>query len=236
MDLFEAIEARRSIRKYTGEPVPDELLEKVLKAARVAPSTSNTQSWKFRVVTDAGTRKKLKELAFGQKFVEEAPVVIACCLDFEAFADRGKRTLELVLKGRVRPSLEMMLRSVRGGRDKEFDPERVIVNGAINVSIAVEHMALAATALGLGTCWVRAFEAAKVEELLGHPGDLQGAGDADARLPGPVSAGAPPQNPLGYRNMNGVRPLSFRSAHSQHVEHVDNETKVTPDPYSASSS
>ncbi len=169
MDLFEAIEARRSVRKYTAEPVPDELVRKVLEAARIAPSTSNTQSWKFKVVTDPSTRDRLRELAFNQRFVSEAPVVIACCLDFEAFAERGRRTLELVLKGRVRPSLEMMLRSVRGGRDKELDPERVIVNGAINVSIATEHMALAATALGLGTCWVRAFEAGKVEELLGVP-------------------------------------------------------------------
>lgn len=169
MDLFEAIEARRSVRKYRDEPVPRELIDRVLEAARVAPSTSNTQSWKFDIVTDPETKKKLRELAYGQKFVEEAPVVIACCLDFEAFAERGKRTLELVIKGKVRPSLEMMLRSVRGSRDKEFEGERVIVNGAINVAIATEHMALAATALGLGTCWVRAFEAALVEELLGIP-------------------------------------------------------------------
>jgi len=169
MDLFEAIEARRSVRKYRDEPVPRELIDRVLEAARVAPSTSNTQSWKFDIVTDLETKKRLRELAYGQKFVEEAPVVIACCLDFEAFAERGKRILELVLKGKVRPSLETMLRSMRGSRDKELDPERVIVNGAINVAIATEHMALAATALGLGTCWVRAFEAAPAEELLGIP-------------------------------------------------------------------
>ena len=169
MDVFDAIETRRSIRKYQDKPVPPDLIDKVLEAARIAPSTSNTQSWKFKVVTDPETRKRLRELAFNQKFVEEAPAVIACCLDFEAFKDRGKRTLELVVRGSVRPSLEMMLHSVRGSRNKELDPERVLVNGAINVSIATEHMALAATALGLGTCWVRAFQAPAVEELLGIP-------------------------------------------------------------------
>ncbi len=169
MDLFEAIETRRSVRKYRDEAVPRELIDRVLEAARVAPSTSNTQSWKFDVVTDPETKKQLRGFAYGQKFVEEAPVVIACCLDFEAFAERGKRTLELVLKGKVRPGLEMMLRQVRRSKDKELDPERVIVNGAINVAIATEHMALAATALGLATCWVRAFEAARVEELLEIP-------------------------------------------------------------------
>lgn len=169
MDVFEAIEKRRSIRKYKDTPVPGELIEKLLEAARLSPSTSNTQSWKFKVVTDPHTRKRIRELAYGQKFVEQAPAVIACCLDFDAFAQKGRRTLELVLKGKVRPSLEMMLRSVVGTKDKEFDPERVVINGTINVAIAGEHMALAATALGLGTCWVRAFDAPEVEGILDLP-------------------------------------------------------------------
>ena len=204
MDLFEAIEARRSVRKYRDEPVPRELIDRVLEAARVAPSTSNTQSWKFDIITEPETKKKLRELAYGQKFVEEAPVVIACCLDFEAFAERGKRTLELVLKGKVRPSLEMMLRSVRGGRDKELEGERVIVNGAINVAIATEHMALAATALGLGTCWVRAFEAAPVEELLGIPEGCKVLVLLTLGYPA-QSPPARPRKPLPDILINGVR-------------------------------
>lgn len=172
MDVLEAIEARRSIRRYRDEPVPEDLISRILEAARLAPSTSNTQSWKFKVVTDAVMRRRLKESAFGQKFVEEAPVVIACCLDLEAFGERGKQTLKLLLRG-VRPSLEMALRFVRPGKSREFDPERVIINGVINVSIATEHMALAACALGLGTCWVRAFDAPAVEELLEMPDGLK---------------------------------------------------------------
>ena len=169
MDTIEAIEKRRSIRRYSGKEVPAELLDRLLEAARLAPSTSNTQSWKFKVVTDPDARKALREAAYGQKFVERAPAVIACCLDFNAFEERGKRTLELVVKGAVRPSLEMVLRTVRGGKDREFDPERVVINGVMNVSIAAEHIVLAATSLGLGTCWVRAFEAAEVERVVGVP-------------------------------------------------------------------
>jgi nitroreductase len=168
MDLFEAIESRRSIRKYTDEPVPDELLDKVLDAARLAPSTSNTQSWKFKVVRDPETRARIREGAYGQKFIEQAPVVIACCIDFDGFKDRGKQTLKLVMRG-VRPSLEMILRSVKGSKDKEFSPERIVINGTMNVTIAVEHMTLAAAALGLGTCWVRAFDPTVVSEILGLP-------------------------------------------------------------------
>ena len=146
-------------------------MDQVLEAARIAPSSSNTQSWKFKVVTDPTTRKRLRDIAFGQRFVEEAPVVIACCLDFGAFKERGRQTLKLIVRG-VRPSLEMVLRSVRGSKDKDFDPERVVINGTINVAIAVEHMILQAHSLGLGTCWVRAFDPSAAAEILNLPDDV----------------------------------------------------------------
>jgi nitroreductase len=171
MDVFEAIEARRSIRRFKNQPVPDELIDKVLEAARIAPSTSNTQSWKFLVVKDPETRRLIRDSAYGQRFIEQAPVVIACCVDFEAFKERGRQTLKLLMRG-VRPSLEMILRSVRGSKDKDFDPERVVINGTMNVTIAVEHMILAAEALGLGTCWVRAFDAEGVAKALDLPENL----------------------------------------------------------------
>jgi nitroreductase len=169
VETLEAMQKRRSIRRYRPDAIPDEHLGKLLDAARIAPSTSNTQSWKFKVVTDRETRQKIREAAYGQRFVEEAPAVIACCIDFDAFKERGKQTLRLVLTGKVRPSLEMMLRAVRGGKDAEFDPERVVINAVMNVTIAAEHIVLAATSLGLGTCWVRAFEAPEVERILELP-------------------------------------------------------------------
>jgi len=169
MEVFEAIEKRRSIRKYKDDPIPEDLMNRLLEAARLAPSSSNTQSWKFKVITDLETRKKLKGLALGQKFVEEAPAVIACCVDFNAFGERGKEVLKLVLSGAVRPSVSQIMQTVRRGKGAGSDTERVVVNGVINVSIATEHIALAATDLGLGTCWIRAFDADGVEELLALP-------------------------------------------------------------------
>jgi nitroreductase len=169
MEVFEAIEKRRSIRKYKDDPIPEDLMNRLLEAARLAPSSSNTQSWKFKVITDLETRKKLKGLALGQKFVEEAPAVIACCVDFNAFGERGKEVLKLVLSGAVRPSVSQIMQTVRRGKGAGSDTERVVVNGVINVSIATEHIALAATEVGLGTCWIRAFDADGVEELLALP-------------------------------------------------------------------
>ena len=59
MDVFEAIANRRSIRAYKNEPVPADALDKILEAARIAPSAGNRQEYKFIVVTDEATRKAL---------------------------------------------------------------------------------------------------------------------------------------------------------------------------------
>jgi nitroreductase len=79
MEVFHAILGRRSIRNYLDKPVEDEKLLKVLEAARWAPSSRNTQPWTFIVVKNEETRKKLKELAYGQDFVHQAPVVLVVC-------------------------------------------------------------------------------------------------------------------------------------------------------------
>jgi len=79
VDLYEAIMSRRSIRSYEDKPVPEDVLRRVLEAGRAAPSARNMQEWKFVVVRDAEVRMKLSEAANGQKFVAEAPVVIAAC-------------------------------------------------------------------------------------------------------------------------------------------------------------
>jgi nitroreductase len=80
MDVFEAIEKQRSTRNYEPTPVPKEKLEKILEAARLAPSASNLQPWHFIIVTDAEKRKALSGGMFA-KFLKQSPVVIAACGD-----------------------------------------------------------------------------------------------------------------------------------------------------------
>lgn len=79
MDLMQAIRARRSIRSFLDRPVEEEKLLAVLEAGRLAPSARNMQDWKFIVVKDAATRRRLAVAARDQKFVGQAPVVIAAC-------------------------------------------------------------------------------------------------------------------------------------------------------------
>jgi len=168
LEVMEAVDRRRSIRRYQERPVPQEMIDEVLEAARLAPSASNLQTWKFKVVTDRDTRGALRQAAFNQKFIEQAPVVIVACTDFEAYGERAKRTRELLRSGTVRPNLSMLLRYVRPQKEGDME-ERDLINAVINVAIAVENMALAAASLGLGTCWVRAFQPERVAEILSLP-------------------------------------------------------------------
>lgn len=79
MDVMEAIIGRKSIRSFLERPVEDEKLNAVLDAGRLAPSARNLQDWRFIVVRDPATRKRLAEAARNQEFVGQAPVVIAAC-------------------------------------------------------------------------------------------------------------------------------------------------------------
>ena len=152
MDLYEAIKSRYSVRSYLNKPVEQEKLDRVLEAARMAPSGSNRQSWRFVVVREAETRRKLVRACSDQTFVGQAPVVIA------AVGLTPDRVMSCDVPG---------------------DP--------VDVAIALEHVALASTAEGLGTCWIGAFNQDQVRALLGIP--------ADAKVIGVMTLGYPADHP-----------------------------------------
>jgi len=83
MDVFEAIRGRHSARAYLPDRIPEDKLEKILEAARLAPSSGNIQPWHFIVVTDPQKRKELSRGRFA-KFLTESPVVLVGCGDKKA--------------------------------------------------------------------------------------------------------------------------------------------------------
>lgn len=78
MDALEAIRTRRSIRRYTGDPIPREDLETIVDAGRLAPSGHNEQPWDFIVVTD---RAMINQLKIAANWMDKAGAVIAVVLD-----------------------------------------------------------------------------------------------------------------------------------------------------------
>lgn len=127
-DLFSVIRSQRAQRAFTDEPVPDEVVERVLEAATFAPSAENTQPWVFIVVRDADARARIGELnrraweGGGREFsrprltpevfakveagatggIADAPVLVVVCGD-------TSRCVEAVLEASVWPSVQNLL-------------------------------------------------------------------------------------------------------------------------------
>jgi nitroreductase len=78
MDFYEVIQGRRSVRKYKTDPVDDDKLQRILNAARLAPSAANRQPISFIVVRDDKIKRKLKD-AYSQEWFYTAPVIICAC-------------------------------------------------------------------------------------------------------------------------------------------------------------
>jgi nitroreductase len=79
VDFYEVVRTRRSIRSYRPDPVPDDVLKRVLEAARISPSGSNRQPWKFIIVKNKELKRKLAVACHNQMFIAEAPIVIVAC-------------------------------------------------------------------------------------------------------------------------------------------------------------
>jgi nitroreductase len=81
VDVAEAIAARKSVRAYLDTPVDEDVLLRLMEAARLAPSARNVQEWRFVAVRDRGMRERIAVDAAGQPFIAEAPVLLACCAE-----------------------------------------------------------------------------------------------------------------------------------------------------------
>lgn len=94
MDVLEAVKGRRSMRAFKNQDVPAEIVEKLIDAARWAPSAGNIQPWEFIIVRKPRIKRRLVEAALDQVFIEEAPVVIVVCANevrsSQGYGVRGK--------------------------------------------------------------------------------------------------------------------------------------------------
>ena len=173
LTVWEAITMRRSIRKFTPDDVPPEMIDQMLEAARLAPSGSNRQPWRFLVVKDKNVKKELRRICLNQQFVEEAPVVIVCFGDTERYSRdaRRKRRKEFAESGAAATlSGNFADPEYIAYLDSQPSPprEELLTPITANTFIAIEHLVLMATALGLGTCWVGAFgDSSELNRLFG---------------------------------------------------------------------
>ena len=100
MDVFESIRRRRTIRDFKPDPVPDDVVHRILQAARWAPSSSNTQPWHFIVVRNPDTIAELGSICTQGTFIGQAPLAIAVVMGEtrrpQLDAGRALQQMELV--------------------------------------------------------------------------------------------------------------------------------------------
>lgn len=173
MKVFEAISKRRSIRKFKTTPLSEHQIQMLIEAARLAPSGSNVQPWRFIIIKDKMLKCGLREASHEQKFIEDAPIVIVCCGDLLSWKGAMKHTQEVLQRGDIYLSkeYEKALRK-RVKRAVSAEMHERIPSTLLNVAIAIEHIVLEAVELGLGSCWVRLFDEKRIRRLLNLPEHL----------------------------------------------------------------
>jgi len=163
----EAIEKRRSIRRFKPDPIPNEYFDELLNAARLAPSGCNAQPWRFRIVTDHATKVQIAQAAFNQNFIAKAPAVIVCCADIDGYIKGTVSGVQDLGEIGATENRIVNILSKRADQLKSASVEQLGPQIAFNVAIAIEHIVLRALDFGLGTCWIRLFDAKKIRELFG---------------------------------------------------------------------
>lgn len=151
--LMEIIKKRGSVRRYLPAKIAREIINTLLEAARWAPSSQNTQSWRYIVIDDENILQKFREIAFSglarpNRWIEKAPCIILACCDKRVFGAK---------KGEVGRKL---LAKLAPDEFKYLE---------IDVAISMEHLVLQATELGLGTCWVGWFNKGRVRKFFKLP-------------------------------------------------------------------
>ena len=128
------------------------------------------------MVTDAEERKRLRVLANGQRFIEEAPVTFICCADLEAYSAqaRQRRIQEYIESGLFAEwgLTESELRA-RLAQAPDLPVQERYEHARFNVAIAVQNMVLMATALGLGSCWVGAMDGQAIHDTYKLPDNVR---------------------------------------------------------------
>jgi len=167
----EILKKRRSVRAFVSTPVRREDVMAICDAARLAPSACNSQTWRFIAVTEQQTISAICRTAMRpvipNRWLAQAPLVMVGCSQLDWVANRV------------------------GTRVTGIEYYQ------IDLGIAMEHMVLKATELGLGTCWIGWFRERRVKEILAIPPAIRVS--AMLAVGYAASGGSPKRgrNPLG---------------------------------------
>lgn len=168
MEFMRTVALRRSVRRFTSQEVPDDVLERILEAGRLAPASGGSNSTYFGVIKDPLVKAALARVAGNQDWIATAPVVIALCSRLSP----DPATL-------APDDLFVAINKARfGGELLEYAnafPDRLAMRVFFGTGFSLipgEHIALAAVEHGLATCWIGHLDIPAASELLGLPEDV----------------------------------------------------------------
>ncbi|WP_200208786.1 5,6-dimethylbenzimidazole synthase [Micromonospora coerulea] len=165
MNLYDVIHRRRDVRaEFTGAPVPDDALARILTAAHAAPNVGHTQPWDFILVRDPETRRRF------HRHVREERDTFAATLDGPAAERFARIKIDGVLESTL--SVVVTYDAARGG-PAVLGRHAIADAGLYSVCLAIQNLWLAATAEGLGVGWVSFYREPFVAGLLGIPAGIR---------------------------------------------------------------
>src|SRR5690349_20321248 len=152
------LKRRTSVRKFQNRPVPEEVIQEMLEAARLSPSGGNEQPWAFGVVTDHGLIKSTAKLAHGQKWIARAPLLIVLCtVCVEDVC--GGCDIQLHRYPQYSWEIAQIPQPLYWALNQEEHQTKI--PGTHMVLVALEH--------GIASCWVTRFDVKGVAQLLQLP-------------------------------------------------------------------
>ena len=172
ISVTEAIETRRSIRKFVQEPMNQDDLQDILRLASLAPTANNVQPTRFAVIQNKELQAQLQEAAYNQGQVTSAPAVIVVYSDMEDFLQSAEET--------VHPNMgEEQVKTRAADLRGNFEGQDVTQRGQwglTQANIAFGFLMLAARGKGYDTVPMLGFNPDRVREILGLPQHVQFAG------------------------------------------------------------
>lgn len=159
LGVWRAIAERRDIRRFRTDPLPDELLRRLLEAAHQAPSVGLMQPWRFVVVRSEETKAAMQGIAARERLMQA-----------DHFDERARQYLDLKIEGIREAPLSVCVCCDRGSDEQEVLGRHTIKDTDIySTCLAIENLWLAARAEGIGVGWVSFYRPEDVRALLGLP-------------------------------------------------------------------
>lgn len=165
--LDSVLTARRDIRRFRPDPVPEELVRAVIESGHAGPSVGHSQPWRFIVVEDAALRDRAAAMADKSRLWQAARMA----------PERGQQLLDLKLEGLREAPLGLVVACDRRAPAVGVLGRATFTDADMwSCAAAIENMWLTARAHGLGMGWVTLFQPEELAELLGLPEGVETLG------------------------------------------------------------